>query len=170
MDEDVCKLIQLETLNLSDNGIRFFPTVIFQLVTLTDLDISNNKLKHIPYEMVNLRNLMTLRLSNCRIRDFPDFVFQLKNLKILDLNFNYISRIPPQLQWDNLLLLEKLNLEYNDIFMLSDDFCNSILSLPSLSKCSLSGNPLPPSLYVRSPSFLFLSPSFPLFYFFLDFL
>ena len=56
---------RLETLNLSKNNFVRIPLCVCEIISLKDLDLSNNReISELPNEMGKLRNLSTLHLRN----------------------------------------------------------------------------------------------------------
>jgi len=55
----------LTTINLCDNRFTKFPEVLTRLVTLCDIDISDNKISVVPTELYLLTRLTTFRAARC---------------------------------------------------------------------------------------------------------
>lgn len=121
-------------LDLSGQKLKVFPKEILELKNLKKLNLSNNLLKEIPKEIENLRLLETLDISNNRIENIYAKVFNLKKLKILNLNNNKIKSLPQQIS--NLQSLISLHLANNFIEFLPGE----LFSLYSLRELDLSRN------------------------------
>ncbi len=63
-------------------------------LSATKLDLSNNKLTHIPDNIQNLTSLTHLDLSQNYLTDFPGNILQLTQLVSLDFYNNAIQEIP----------------------------------------------------------------------------
>lgn len=64
---------QITVLNLSQNSLKVFPSVIWlHLKLLRSLDISSNQLREIPQEIFHLRSLETFNISNNNIVQLPN--------------------------------------------------------------------------------------------------
>ncbi|VVC91816.1 unnamed protein product [Leptidea sinapis] len=99
------------------------------------LQITNNKIKDIPEEVLNLsENLRNLDLSKNKISRISDEISKLKNLKQLKLDCNLIQDIPNSLT--NLKKLELLNVSSNKISSLPQSFSY----LTNLKQVYLSNN------------------------------
>lgn len=104
------------------------------------LDLSKQKRRDFPLEVLQFPNLEYLNLSKNKIDLVPIEIGELKRLRVLDLSKNDITRIP--LQIGDCLQLEKLLLAKNNIETLPasigklerlswlDLWYNNILSLP----------------------------------------
>ncbi|MCD1116291.1 leucine-rich repeat domain-containing protein [Chryseobacterium turcicum] len=121
-------------LDLSGQKLKVFPKEILELKNLKKLNLSNNLLKEIPKEIENLKFLETLDISNNRIENIYAKVFKLKKLKILNLNNNKIKSLPQQI--NNLNGLVSLHLANNFIEFLP----NELFSVYSLRELDLSRN------------------------------
>src|SRR5690554_4390223 len=62
-----------------------------------NLDLSRERLKEFPMELLNFPNLENLDLSNNRISLIPAEIGDLKNLQVLDLSRNRFNILPPQI-------------------------------------------------------------------------
>ncbi len=82
-----------------------FPKELFLYTeTLEILDLSNNKLDHVPDEIVRFKKLKILFLSNNRFTTFPLILGQCRSLSMIGFKSNAISFIPEHafpetLQW-----------------------------------------------------------------------
>lgn len=58
------------------------------------MDLSENKIVHIPPKISNFQSLKQLHLQKNRLIDLPDEIGCLKNLEHLDVSFNKLSELP----------------------------------------------------------------------------
>ena len=98
-------LSNLEVLKLSYD-LTYIPNEISKLSNLRSLDLSDNKLGMIPKEFGNLLNLQKLKLFNNSLSFVPKELGNLSNLKVLDISYNFLTSIPAEL--GNLLNLKEL--------------------------------------------------------------
>ena len=85
--------------------------------TITNLDLSKNKLKKLPASMVKLKNLTYLRLNSNKLSSLPDWIGNLTNLIQLSVSNNKLSSLPESI--GNLKSLRILDLGEN--FILSSE-------------------------------------------------
>lgn len=100
---------------LSKQNVTCFPRAIVQLSkTIRSLDLSYNKLKKIPPEVIGeFTNLRHLILNNNMIRELPDELGQLVKLESLILNDNQLVALPATII--NLTCLKKVDLSNNQL-------------------------------------------------------
>jgi hypothetical protein len=80
----------IETLNLSNRGLKFLPATISSLVHLKYLYLDNNKLIFIP-EIGNLIHLEEFSIENNELTLVPESCGNLRLLKMLNLSRNSIK-------------------------------------------------------------------------------
>lgn len=90
-------LNKITSLNLSGEGYRTIPLVVFQCRNLRKLDLSHNNLTSIPKEIEQLHKLKVLDVSYNKLTHIPAPVCRLPMLKSLNANHNHIKTIPKQL-------------------------------------------------------------------------
>ena len=125
----------LSELDVSRNKLTYIPPFVGNLSKLTYLDISNNQISSLPDEILSLGHLMQITASVNRFSSIPKVIFSLPKLETLLISGNQISEIDV----DGLLKLKKLQ-----ILDLSN---NSISRIPPqlgnvswLKSISLEGN------------------------------
>ena len=128
--EIICKLKNLEGLDLSHNDITKIPNSIGQLKRLKKLSLSHNKLKTLPENMGNLKKLTKLYLSNNKIRSYPEAINNIKSLKTLFLENNQLLIIPESIE--KLKNLKHLYIYRNKIKELPENI-KSLKNLKTLS-------------------------------------
>jgi Leucine-rich repeat (LRR) protein len=126
---EICKLINLQILNLSYNNLTTIPKEIGNLINLRELYLSNNEITIILKEICNLINLRELYLSNNKITIIPAEIGNLINLQNLLLTNNEITIIPIEI--GNLINLKKLKLPCNKITTIPAEIGN-LINLKSL--------------------------------------
>lgn len=113
-------------LNLSGQKLKKFPKEILELYNLESLDLSKNKLEKLPDDIGKLKKLTVLNLSNNKIEELPAGIGDLKRLMSLNLYHNAVWKLPNEL--GQLTKLEYLYLNGNPIFRLPETMkaCSSL--------------------------------------------
>ncbi|KAL5280367.1 Tl.2 family protein [Megaselia abdita] len=127
--------------------ITRFENISLEFNTLTELDLSGNKIESIPRIVFQNRNtLTTLILSQNRISTVDAKIFEgFGNLKELDLSYNSIINLEKL----DIPSLKSLNLEMNKLGFIFKDMFSSL----NLTKLNLDGNPVennPPNFFKNS--------------------
>ncbi|CAG8447012.1 15253_t:CDS:10, partial [Dentiscutata erythropus] len=125
---------KLSILNVANNSFKEFPQVICDIVTLSELDLSYNKITSIPEEVGKLKNLKKLFLIGNQITDkkLPENFQNLTSLQELDIRRNKITNLCTISLIPN---LEILLTEFNNISTVD-------ISSRSLQKLILTKNQL----------------------------
>ncbi|XP_078574385.1 leucine-rich repeat-containing protein 40-like isoform X2 [Branchiostoma floridae x Branchiostoma japonicum] len=126
----------LTDLNLSFNKLSALGAEIGQLTRLTTLDLRNNQLSALPTEVENLQHLREVAISINRFQQFPPVLYSLVKLENIFANDNHIAAIDV----DGLLklpALATLDLQNNDIMQVPPQLGN----VTSLRSLQLGGNP-----------------------------
>lgn len=129
---------EIRALKLDHNDILMIPPSISLFVNLLSLDLSNNHIKHIPKELVSLRNLRTLlvKSNGMTCAAIPKDFGRLSSLEVLNCSGNIFETIPPQ--FTELSKLKFLYLGGNRI----SELPNSIRNMHRLEVLYLGGNRL----------------------------
>ena len=119
--KEIENLVNLETLYLSHNKIKYLPKEIWNLFNLKKLYLDNNKLTEIPKEIQNLVKLKSLSLSGNRLTYLPKEIAKLSNLKVLNLSYNALTGFLPGTDLSHFTNLEYLFLENNRLISLPEE-------------------------------------------------
>ena len=102
--------------------------------TVTKVMLERNKLRDLPFELVDFINLETINLSYNNFQKFPNVICELVCLREIIMVGCEIEALPTEM--DNLIFLEKLVLDLNHIRKIGD----VLLSLANLTTLSLGMN------------------------------
>ncbi|SIR55639.1 hypothetical protein [Chryseobacterium sp. RU33C] len=102
------KLENLEKLDVSHNKLYFIPPRIGNLLTLKDLNVSNNRLLLLE-NISKYEKLERLVSNDNQLKYLPEEFFRLSNLTELNLDGNPIQYIPETFSLDNLVNLRRLD-------------------------------------------------------------
>jgi Leucine-rich repeat (LRR) protein len=131
---EISALTQLQCLSLDYNQISSIPDSLGSLSQLQRLFLDHNQISCIPDSLGNLSQLQLLNLENNQVSIIPDSLGKLSQLQTLRLNNNQISRIPDSL--GNLSQLQRLFLAGNQIKNIPD----SLSKLSQLERLHLENN------------------------------
>ncbi|KAK7080782.1 E3 ubiquitin-protein ligase lrsam1 [Halocaridina rubra] len=128
----MCKLLQKTTLLLRNNWISSLEKggKLQDLSSLEILDLTCNKISHLPDSIGKLQMLRVLKLGSNKLKTLPSAIVDLKNVQELYLSSNKFSKVP--LCVCALPKLRVLTLTGNNITVLPKDFCALQRSLCSL--------------------------------------
>ncbi|XKL61043.1 hypothetical protein PGB90_008100 [Kerria lacca] len=109
------KQIQNPELDLVDKNVVSFEEIpgILNMLNITRITLSHNKLKGIPPGLANLVNLEILNLFNNQIEELPVSISSLPKLRILNLGMNKLDGLPRGFGASP--VLEVLDLTYNNL-------------------------------------------------------
>ncbi|XP_078178179.1 receptor-like protein 7 [Carex rostrata] len=154
IESSLSQLSSLTVLLLSGNSLQgIFPHEIFQIPTLTKLDLSDNgelfgTLPNFPI-MSSLESLVLYRTNF--FGSIPDSIGNLRNLSELGLSeCNFSGQIPSSME--KLGKLPKLDLSSNSF---SGSIPPSLFSLPNLEELYLQSNKLSGQFRLKEDSFIF---------------
>ncbi len=100
----------LKVLNLSKNSLTFFPSVLCQNTSLTQLLLGKNKITKIPDCIGSLKKLIVLDVWFNPIQELPESMVELKELRVLDLRgITYSFEF--QKKWNELLPWVKIEFD-----------------------------------------------------------
>ncbi|KAL1538212.1 putative disease resistance protein RGA1 [Salvia divinorum] len=112
--EIICRLYFLQSLLLSWCKLTEIPREIGNLVHLSRLDLSGNRIKELPESMYSLVELRSLSLENCSLKELQKEIGNLVQLRELDLSRNgEIKELPESIC--SLVELQILKIEGTDI-------------------------------------------------------
>uniref|UniRef100_A0A182K029 Uncharacterized protein n=1 Tax=Anopheles christyi TaxID=43041 RepID=A0A182K029_9DIPT len=94
-DHQYLKFCNLQQLHLADNLLEQLDQRLFQLPTLTELDVSENRLDTFPFHQLHhLKQLIMLNVSRNNIRTLPVLGVPKFKLVRLDLSENPLDQVP----------------------------------------------------------------------------
>jgi Leucine-rich repeat (LRR) protein len=134
LPENIGKINDLITLNITGNQVRYLPDSICQLVNLKTLVISTNKINHLPRDIGRLKKLETFNASSNQLYVLPDSLCEMKNLKTLKLDNNLLSSLPNNI--GNLQKMYTFHIDSNRLKSLPSSICN----LQLLQRLTLANN------------------------------
>ncbi|KRT78254.1 hypothetical protein AMK59_8152, partial [Oryctes borbonicus] len=102
-------------LDLADKGISSFEEMpgLLNMLNITRLTLSHNKIKSIPPGLANLTNLEILNLANNHLEEIPVSLSSMPKLRILNLQINRLDGLPRG--FGAFPVLEVLDLTYNNL-------------------------------------------------------
>jgi len=112
------------------------PAILMQLGSVTDLDVSSNRLRELPHELQALTALTDLNASRNQLTEIPGCLTGMPSLRRLDLGGNEITR--PRASMPALPALNELHLSSNGMVALP----SGLSCLPGLSVLNVSQNKL----------------------------
>ncbi|EAS03912.2 ankyrin repeat protein (macronuclear) [Tetrahymena thermophila SB210] len=102
---------------------------------ITKLELSQNKLQDIPYEIFELSELRSLKLDNNYIKSIPDLVFdKFTELREFSISNNLVKYIPVSIQKSQYLTTVDFGLNHIEVIP------EEIFNLPQLSVLNLTSN------------------------------
>ncbi|XP_004867703.1 malignant fibrous histiocytoma-amplified sequence 1 isoform X1 [Heterocephalus glaber] len=127
--EVVSALRELRKLNLSHNHLPCLPAQLGALAHLEELDVSFNRLAHLPDSLSCLHRLRTLDVDHNQLTAFPRQLLQLAALEELDVSSNRLRGLPEDIS--ALRAIKILWLSGAELGTLPNGFCQ-LASLESL--------------------------------------
>ncbi|KAI4386877.1 hypothetical protein MLD38_004764 [Melastoma candidum] len=113
LPDSIGKLSSLTNLDLSENRLLVLPSVIGSLSSLMRLDLHGNRISKLPDSIGDILTLVYLNLSGNQIAKLPPTLCRLIRLQELDLSSNKLSALPESI--GSLVSLKKLNIETNNL-------------------------------------------------------
>jgi len=129
----MCK--NAESINLSNNHIKYLPANFCDYFDLYSLDVSRNRLSALPSNIDSLSNLQILNVAKNELKELPSGLFKLKELEALDVSKNKLTKISSDI--GNLSSLQMLSVAKTGISTLP----SSMSKLKELVELDVSGNP-----------------------------
>ena len=117
--ESIGNLIHLTELNLSVNRITKLPGSIGNLSNLKKLSLDSNKLTELPDSIGNLSNLITLDVHDNKLSKLSETIGNLCNLVYLQSWLNQLNYLPESVC--NLSNLDTLNVSWNQLSSLPEN-------------------------------------------------
>lgn len=105
-------------LDLSKQKIKKFPQEILQFKNLNILKLNKNKLDQLPDSLSQLINIQEIELDKNNFSHFPIVLTELINLKKIIISQNEVEEIPFAIK--NLKKLEHLDMWSNNLFKIPD--------------------------------------------------
>lgn len=123
-------------LNLAEKGITHFPIDLYKIRSqnLKVLDLRENKIEKIDYELKTFVNLTQLKLDNNNLKEISKEILDLP-LKFLSLSNNFIKQIPKEIE--NLKNIEYFNISFNIINSLPKE----LATLKTMKSIHINNNP-----------------------------
>jgi len=91
---EICKLVNLKTLNLSGIGLLALPLKCRKLKNLEERQLMGNNLSVISPDICKLKKLEELGFRRNKLEIVPEEIGDLANLKTLNLSYNNIKKLP----------------------------------------------------------------------------
>jgi Leucine-rich repeat (LRR) protein len=113
--------LPLTTLNLSHNKIAHLPKEIGRLRSLTKLDISFNQIPEIPDTIGNLSKLQELHLNHNKLTTLPASLCKLENLRHCPLEVNLLTHVPAVLKIDGSSIANLIFFDIRGVRVESDE-------------------------------------------------
>ena len=126
----------MNSIDLSQNKLRHLPKGITNLAWLTQLKLSGNAISILPEDIARVKRLKHLRAENNLLESLPLGLFSLPALQTLFLSKNRIKELPDRI--GQLKRLERLHIGQNQIAQLP----SSIKSLANLQTLQAAHNKL----------------------------
>ncbi|XP_033121731.1 caspase-8-like [Anneissia japonica] len=127
----VCKMTDLQWLNLNVNRLCDLPKEITQLIKLRWLYLESNKFESFPAILCQVKSLVRLYFSSNSLTRLPADVRNLRFLRLLDLTDNNFSDFPAEICCSELQNLEKLFIDNNRLTFIPSEI-NELVKLQSL--------------------------------------
>ena len=109
-------LPNVSALDCSMNSLQGISFAICRLLSLTELNLSENVVRHIPTSLHMLTNLTLLDLSKNQLQELNEALFETTSLRVLYLQENELKIIPDSLQ--KLELLTRCSFAQNQLYEL----------------------------------------------------
>ncbi|XP_063547782.1 leucine-rich repeat-containing protein 57-like [Cydia strobilella] len=122
-------------LQISDHKLKDIPVEVLDLSDiLRNLDLSKNKLVHLPDDISKLKNLKQLNIESNRLETLPNSIANLKKIELFNASNNVLLELPSS--FSNLSNLKQIYLNNNNF----KQFPIQLLGLKNLDVVELSHN------------------------------
>ena len=121
-------------LDCSMNSVQAISFAICRLLSLTELSLAENLVRHIPTSLHMLTNLTLLDLSKNQLHELNEALFDTTSLRVLYLHENQLKIIPDSLQ--KLELLTRCSFAQNQLYELPHTI-TKLLNLTSFDVVSV---------------------------------
>lgn len=121
LEKAVANPSKVYKLNLSNQKLKEFPKEILLFENLQELNLSNNSIQDLPAEINRLKNLQVLNLSNNKIKKLPATIGDLKELQTFYLSKNKLIYFPNEIRGlDKLRLIDvsRNDLTYDELLFI----------------------------------------------------
>lgn len=143
----VADLKTLRVLDLHNNEIKLLPFELGGSSKLQVLNLENNRLSRIPDSLSKLRHLQTLNIKANKMKTFPAGICGLRSLRLLDISENLLTTLPKELC--QVVTLETLVLDADKMTYPPAAVCNQGTEAIMQFLCDESGvEYLPPSNFL----------------------
>lgn len=147
-------LHNLRILHLSYNRLTTFPeSCVSNWTELEELNLSGNKLQHLPDNLCNLKHLRVLRVHSNQLQSTP-MLAKIASLRVLDLAHNQLDKInlvvlvPKKLQFLDLSCNKQLQVDAKQLQTCRAQRPISLVDVSGKNRASL---PTAPSSYQENP-------------------
>ncbi|MGD9202753.1 MAG: leucine-rich repeat domain-containing protein [Chitinispirillia bacterium] len=98
---------------MTNNNLTSLPSEIWNLKTLTYLQLNNNNLTELPSMIINLNRLKIFELRNNKLKELPEEIKDLTKLTWFVLSGNQLTSLPTGI--GNLTKLELFTIDHNKL-------------------------------------------------------
>ncbi len=119
LPQEICQLINLETLSCSYNKIKSI-IGIGKLISLKKMYFSDNELEFLPSEIKFLTNLDQINVENNKLKNLPEEICELLYINDITCYNNYITRLPSNI--GKLTSLNHLTCDHEKLLSLPKSF------------------------------------------------
>lgn len=114
--DEVCALVNLQSLSIEGNGWKSMPDAIGNLTKLESLHAYSNELAKLPDSFGNLERLSKAVLWSNKLTTLPKTIGKLKNLRELEIKWNPIKSLPDEINGlEALLELDAASTELSEL-------------------------------------------------------
>lgn len=134
--KDHLHLFEVQKIDLRKRDITTIDSIMIFLKGYRSIDLSNNFLQELPYEIGDLKGLEALSVRNNQLKEIPLTIRRMRNLRWLDCSNNPISALP-----FNLHDCKKLEVIWAENCQI-DQLPTYLTEMKQLKYISLVGNPI----------------------------